>query len=74
MWHHDVLPVAIGEPVRLHEQYRMLGTLRGWFCVAVTDGSEPVPEPSAPESWADDVTPGIVHLDTGTALPLDHER
>lgn len=74
VWHHDALPVTAGEPVRLHEQYRMLGTPHGWFCVAVTDGLGPVPEPSAPGTWADEVTPGIVHLEPGTALPLDHER
>lgn len=74
LWHHRSLAehISIGAPVRLHEQYFVLGTPTGWFSVVVRDGLGPVPEPPEISLWATEVTPGIVDLATGIALPTDH--
>lgn len=70
--HHADLPVSVGDPVRLHEQYRMLGTPHGWFCVAVESGGGPVPPPDHPDLAAGEINTAVVDLATGNALATDH--
>lgn len=70
--HHAVLPLAAGDPVRLHEEFRMLGCPSGWFCVDVTGGLGPVVAPVHPELGARESSPGVVDLATGNALATDH--
>jgi hypothetical protein len=74
VWHHRSLAevLAPGDPVRLHEQYFVLGCPAGWFSVYVEGGLGPVPTPQAPELWAGQTSAGIVDVGTGIALPTDH--
>ena len=73
LWHHVPLAgeVAIGAPVRLHEEYYVLGGPFGWVNVVVRGGLGPVPEPVDPSAWDDRVTGGVQAMATGRALPLD---
>lgn len=74
-WQHRSLEglFQVGMPVRLHEEYYVLGGPPGWFSVFACDGLGPVPEPEEPELWAAERSAGIVDLCTGVALPTDHE-
>ena len=72
VWHHADLPLAVHEPVRLHEQFRMLGTPRGWFCVVVESGRGPVPMPEHPELSAADRNTAIVDLETGVGVDTEY--
>ena len=70
--HHRTLPLTDGDPVRLHEQYRLLAGPDGWFCVALEGGLGPVPAPNAPDVWSPEANPGIVDLATGDGVATDH--
>ena len=74
VWHHRSLgeQVSVGAPVRLHEEYFVLGTSIGWFSVVVRDGLGPVDQPEETSLWDADSSPGIVDVATGIALPTDH--
>ncbi len=75
-WHHhdisDLLPV--GDPVRLHERFRVLGSAAGWHSVSIVGGVGPVPAPEHPELWHAHFVIGIVNLGTGVALPTDRPQ
>ncbi|WP_148616533.1 hypothetical protein [Nocardioides rubriscoriae] len=71
VWHHQPLAdtLAVGDPVRLHEQYYVLDTPSGWHCVRVLDGGlGDVPTPEQPALWAPETTNPIVDLATGVAI------
>lgn len=74
LWHHSVLAgeVTVGSPVRLHEEYYVLGGPFGWLNVIVEGGLGAVPEPANPGAWAAEVTGGVQDLATGRALAVDH--
>jgi hypothetical protein len=74
VWHHRSLSlyVEVGDPVRLHEQYGVLGCPSGWFSVAITGGLGPVAQPDAPGLWIAETTVGVVDLATGIAIATDH--
>jgi hypothetical protein len=75
VWHHAPLPgLEVGVPVRVHEQYAVLGGAFGWAKVAVDDGLGPVPEPEQPELWAAETSVAVVNLGTGLGLPMDGPR
>ena len=73
LWHHADLAgeAAGGEPVRVHEQYHVLGGPFGWLNVVVRGGLGAVPEPADPAVWAPLATGGVQDLSTGRALALD---
>ena len=73
LWHHAGLTgeLKVGAPVRLHEQYYVLGGPFGWLNVVVEGGLGPVPEPEDPAAWQEQVTGGVQDLGTGRALALD---
>lgn len=74
LWHHQALrsEIAVGSPVRVHEQYYVLGGPFGWLNVLVQGGLGAVSEPAEPEVWAGEMTGGVQDLSTGRALALDH--
>ena len=74
LWHHESLTAEIqtGDPVRVHEQYYVLGGPFGWLNVVVAGGLGEVAEPAEPRLWADEMTGGVQDLSTGRALALDH--
>lgn len=74
LWHHDHLggEVVVGDPVRVHEEYYVLGGPFGWLNVVVEGGLGAVPRPKEPRLWADETTGGVQDLSTGRALALDH--
>lgn len=74
LWHHRVLGRLLrpGEPVRLHEQYRALGTPHGWYSVRISNGLGAVPEPEDRDAYATRTCWGAVDLATGVAIALDH--
>lgn len=76
VWHHDRLDpgVAVGDPVRVHERLSVLGGPFGWLSVLVEGGMGPVPEPTAPELWVDQMSSAVTDLGTGRSLPTDHDR
>ena len=74
VWHHRPslgAGLTVGEPVRVHEQYGVVGTASGWHSVVITGGIGPVPAPLEPGLWQPETSPGIVDLSTGVALPTD---
>ena len=73
LWHHVDLAreLVVGAPVRVHEQYDVLGGPFGWVNCVVRGGLGPVPEPADPTDWADRVTGGVQDLGTGRGLALD---
>ncbi len=73
LWHHDELAgeLDLGAPVRLHEQYYVLGCPFGWLNVVVRGGLGPVPMPADPSAWEREMTGGVQDLSTGRALALD---
>jgi hypothetical protein len=73
LWHHDALAgeLAVGVPVRLHEQYSVLGGPFGWLHVVVRDGLGSVPEPTDTTACKRAMTGGVQDLGTGRALALD---
>ncbi len=73
LWHHDELTDAlpVGAPVRVHEQYYVLGGPFGWLNVLVRGGLGPVPTPEDTSAWEPEVTGGVQDLSTGRALALD---
>ena len=75
LWHHVPLAgeVCAGDPVRVHEQYRILGGPFGWVHAHVEGGAGPVSAPADPSGWAGQVTPAITELSTGRALALDRQ-
>jgi hypothetical protein len=74
LWHHEQLgaEIAVGGPVRVHEQYYVIGGPFGWLNVVVRRGLGPVPAPPKPAAWAAEMTGGVQDLATGRALALDH--
>lgn len=74
LWHHTRFTdeLHVGELVRVHEQYHVLGGLFGWLNVIVAGGLGAVPEPAEPALWAELVTGGGQDLSTGRGLALDH--
>lgn len=75
VWHHrphlaDALAVA--DPVRLHEQYYVVGSPSGWYSVVIDGGIGAVPEPDDLGAWLNHVSGGVVDLRTGIALATDH--
>ncbi len=76
LWHHDELAgeLGAGAPVRLHEQYSVLGGPFGWLNVVVSGGLGQVPAPTDAEAWEREMTGGVQDLGTGRALPLDWHR
>ncbi len=50
LWHHEPLSgqVDVGDPVRVHEQYYVLGGPFGWLNVIIKGGLGAVPEPAEP--------------------------
>ena len=73
LWHHADLrdELAVGAPVRVHEQYYALGGPFGWLNVVVRGGAGPVPEPADLAAWEAQQTGGVQDLRTGRALALD---
>ena len=73
LWHHEELAreLTVGAPVRLHEQYYVLGGPFGWLNVVVCGGLGPVPEPADVSAWQREMTGGVQDLGTGRALALD---
>ena len=73
VWHHEDLSteLRLGDPVRVHEQYHVLGGAFGWVNVVVTGGLGEVPEPAEPSAWAAETTGGVQDLGTGRGLALD---
>ncbi len=73
LWHHEALTgeLAVGDPVRVHEEYHLLGGPFGWLNVIVEGGLGAVPQPAEPALWAHQMTAGVQELSTGRALPLD---
>ena len=76
VWHHDALheEIAVGDPVRVHEGFHVLGGPFGWLNVIVHGGLGAVPKPAEPRLWAPQMTGGVQDLSTGRALPLDSVR
>lgn len=73
LWHHASLAaVRAGSPVRVHEQYYVLGGPFGWLNVVVMDGLGAVPEPAEPGLWSAQVVMPVVDLSTGRGLAVDH--
>ncbi len=73
LWHHDELAgeLAVGAPVRVHEQYYVLGGPFGWLNVVVRGGLGPVPKPVDTSVWEREMTGGVQDFSTGRALALD---
>ena len=73
VWHHAELveEIEAGAPVRVHEQYYVLGGPFGWLNVVVQGGLGAVPEPADTAAWQHRVTGGVQDLGTGRALALD---
>ena len=73
VWHHVPLAVEIevGAPVRLHEQYYVLGGPFGWLNVVVRGGLGAVPEPADATAWERSMSGGVQDMSTGRALALD---
>ncbi|WP_147915915.1 hypothetical protein [Ruania zhangjianzhongii] len=76
IWSHTALTDVLcpGAPVRLHEQFHVLGSPAGWFNVVHRDGSGAVPAPAHPSLWHAEPRRAAVDNHTGRALPLDHLR
>lgn len=74
LWHHTDLTDLLcpGAPVRLHEQYHLLGSPAGWFNVVLRNGAGAVPEPPHLSLWHAEARVAVVDNQTGRALPLDH--
>ena len=74
VWHHESLAdvIALGSPVRVHEEYHALGGLFGWVNVLLDSGVGQVPAPEDPSPWAAEMTVGVTDLASGRALPMDH--
>lgn len=74
VWHHRRLGAVLapGDPVRLHERCCALGCPAGWFNVVVYGGIGPVARPADEAAWRNRMTPGVVEVRTGTAVPTDH--
>lgn len=71
LWHHQALAGEVrGRPVRVHEQYRVLGGPFGWVHVLIEGGAGPVPAPADP-AWAGQATGAVTDLSTGRAVALD---
>jgi hypothetical protein len=73
LWHHVELAdeLGVGEPVRVHERYSVLGAPIGWLNVVVEGGLGPVPEPADTAAWQHRITGGVQDFGTGRALALD---
>lgn len=73
LWHHAELAeeVELGAPVRVHEQYYVIGGPFGWLNVVVQGGQGAVPEPADVTAWQAQMTGGVQDLGTGRALALD---
>jgi len=73
LWHHADLAgeLQAGAPVRVHEQYGVLGGAFGWLNVVIEGGLGPVPDPADPAAWEHRMTSGVQDLGTGRALALD---
>lgn len=75
VWHHRALPaLELGSPVRVHEEYYVVGGPFGWLSVVLTGGLGAVPEPADPEEWAPQMVRAVVNLATGVGIPMDHTR
>ncbi len=74
LWHHTALraELPVGSPVRVHEQYYVLGSPLGWLNVIIEGGPGPVLKPMVPAPRAGQTTGGVQDLATGRALALDH--
>lgn len=70
VWHHEDLRVPVGTPVRVHEEWMGLSGLFGMVNVALTAGIGAVPAPEHPETWAQEMSVGVVDLSTGRAIDL----
>jgi hypothetical protein len=75
-WHHEDLAelLAPGTPVRIHEEFHVLGAPFGWICLFIASGLGKVPEPEDPNLWLSKMTVGVTNLGTGRALAMDHEH
>ena len=73
VWHHADLSAELrpGDPVRVHEEYYVLGGPFGWLNVFVRSGLGPVPTPPDPSVWDEEVTGGVQDLGTGRGLAVD---
>ena len=60
VWHHEALPVVVGTPVRVHEQYHAIDVDGAWRNVRLTGGLGGVPEPVGTGTWADEVQAAVV--------------
>lgn len=70
LWHHRALPVQIGDPVRVHEEYYALDIGGAWHSCELRSGRiGAVPTPDLPELWAAEVPPVVVDLVRGIRLP-----
>ncbi len=76
LWHHVELAdeLSVGTPVRVHEQYYVLGGPFGWLNVLVRGGLGPVPTPNSTGAWQREMTGGVQDMSTGRALALDWRR
>ena len=63
--------IPVGGPVRVHEEYYVIGGPFGWLNVVVRGGLGPVPAPSDPAAWAAEMTGGVQDLATGRALAIE---
>jgi hypothetical protein len=60
VWHHEVLPVVVGTPVRVHEQFHGFDVDGSWLNVRLTGGLGAVPQPVEPGIWADEARSAVV--------------
>ena len=73
-WHHEDLRhlLAIGSPVRVHEEYYALGSPLGWLSLLISSGLGDIPNPADADSWLPETSAGIRDIATGRGLATDH--
>ncbi|WP_433803402.1 hypothetical protein [Actinomycetospora sp. CA-084318] len=69
--HHREAWVSPGDPVRVHEEFRLLDVRGSWLGVAVDGGLGAVPVPDHADLWTAESVPGIADLTRGEAAPGD---
>jgi hypothetical protein len=73
-WHHEDLTgeLALGSPVRVHEEHRALSAPFGGMNLHLTGGLGPVPQPADLEPFRGQFSTGVVDLSTGRGVAVDH--
>lgn len=76
LWHHRSLEaeISVGEPLRAHERYYVIGAPMGWLSVRVESGIGPVPEPPDISLWSAEQSFAVVDLATGRGIAVDHQH